>query len=158
MDGIECHRREAGALVGFPLVDLSVAVGVFLGAHESILLVVLDAIDLAVALVGEVDAGGGTVRIRVRPRVHLAVVQPRQADLQELLIGSVIFPPIDLPVFVLVDFNSNHAGAVHVAPRVENAVVVGVIFQQRQPARLLVVDGFNAPLRFGRAAAGAAID
>src|SRR5439155_18258522 len=47
--GVERHRREACALVGFPLVDLAVLVAVLLGADEHVLLVELQAVHLSVA-------------------------------------------------------------------------------------------------------------
>src|SRR3989441_10894452 len=47
--GVERHRRETCALVRFPFVDLAVLVAVLLGADEYVLLVVLEAVHLAVA-------------------------------------------------------------------------------------------------------------
>src|SRR5439155_23481568 len=38
---VECHAGEMIALVGFPLVNLAVAIGIFFGTDERVVLVVL---------------------------------------------------------------------------------------------------------------------
>ena len=140
---IERHRREDRTVIGFPLVDPAVAVGVFLGAHQDVLLVVLETVHFAVATRGHVDADNRAVRSGIRPRVFLAVVRPGEADLLELLIGPVVLPAIDFAVFVLVDLDPEDAGAVHVAHRVDLAVAVRVVFQNLKAAGDLVVDRFK---------------
>ena len=84
-----------------------------------------------------------SVRPGVGPGVFLPVVRARRSSLFELLVGVVVLPAIQSAVFVVVDFNAQDPRAVHVAPCVDLAVPVGVVFQQlefpgqlgRRPAR-----------------------
>ena len=68
------------------------------------------------------------------------IAAERHSDLFELLGGVVVLPAFDLAVFVVVDFDADDAGAVHVAPGVDLAVAVGVVFQELQLPGELVVD------------------
>ena len=54
---VKSDAREVVAVVGFPFVDLAVAVAVFFGARDDVLVVVLDAVDPAVALRRELRPG-----------------------------------------------------------------------------------------------------
>src|SRR6185436_9464523 len=122
-------------------VETAVPVPVFLGADEHAFLVVLDAIDFVIAPGGDFDAFGGALRIRERPGVLDAILRAGEADLFKLLTRPVVLPAIDSAVFVLVDLNPENPGALHVAEGVELAVAVGVVAQELEPARLLVVRG-----------------
>src|SRR5207248_6144135 len=104
--------------------------------------------DLAVALRRGFDPFDRAVGAGVRPRVLLAVVRAREAYFLELLAGAVVLPPVDGAVLVLVDFDTDDARAVHVAPGVDLAVAVRVVFQERQLSRRLVVFGGDPLPRF----------
>src|SRR5262249_16467200 len=125
--GVESDRRQVIAGVGFPPVDASVSIAVFLGRGEHSPLVVLDARNLSIAPGRGLDPLDRTVGARIRPGVRLAVVGARGADLLELLIGAVVLPAIDPAILVLVDLDADDARAVHVAPGVDRAVAVRVV-------------------------------
>src|SRR5690349_647734 len=63
MLSIECDRRQTLAVVGFPCVELAVAVGVLFRRREFALLIALDSRDLAVTLRGDLDADDGAGRV-----------------------------------------------------------------------------------------------
>src|SRR5262249_13119562 len=114
-----------------------------------VVLIVLDARDLAVASRGDLDALDRSVGRGVRPRVLLAVHLAGEADLLELLIRSVILPPVDCAVLVLVYFDSHHSRAVHVAPRIDDAVPIRVIFEETELSGFLIVlSSYTLGVRF----------
>src|SRR5262249_62023855 len=132
--------------------DASVPVAVFLGGGEHAFLIVLDARNLSVAPRRRLDPFDRAVGAWIRPGVRLAVVGARGANLLELLIGSVVLPPVDRAVLVLVDLDADDARAVHVAPGVDRAVAVRVVLQERQLPGGLVVLGRDTPACFDTAA------
>src|SRR5256885_17260169 len=99
----------------------------------------LDARDLAVPARRGFDPLDRAIRAGIRPGVLLAVVGAREADLFEFLSAAVVLPAVDRAVLVLVDFDTDDAGAVHVAPGVDLAVAVRVVLQERQFSRFPVV-------------------
>src|SRR5581483_6342727 len=101
--------------------------------------ITFDARHLAIAARRDVDPNDGAAGVGVRPRVFLAVIRPREADLLELAIRRVVLPPVDATVFILVDVDPDNTGAVHVAPGVDGAVVIRVVLQQGQLAGFVVV-------------------
>src|SRR3954453_6370587 len=63
---VERHRQQPAAAVGLPLVDSAVAIGVFFGAREMIVVVVLGAPDPAV-FPRELNLHDLAARVGVRP-------------------------------------------------------------------------------------------
>src|SRR5262249_40420995 len=94
MLGVEGDRGQPIAVIGFPLVDLAVSIGIFFGGDEDIVLIALRPIDLPVAAGRDVDMIDGAVRTVVKPCVFLPVVRSREANLLDLLVGTVVFPAI----------------------------------------------------------------
>src|SRR3954463_6437803 len=92
---IERHRRESRAGVGLPLVDATVAVGVLLGGDQDVVGVVLRSRNFTVAPRRDFGAFDLAVGTGKRPRVFLAVVRTREADLLQLLAITVVLPPVD---------------------------------------------------------------
>src|SRR5262249_37523490 len=140
-------------VVGLPLVELAVSVGVFFRAGEPAAVVVLDARHRAVAPGRDLDARRRAVGVAVLPRIFLPVVLAREADLLDLLVGVVVLPAIDLSVLVFVNFDTDDARAVHVAPGVDDAVAVGVVLQELQATGRFVVFGRDSLLGVGLFAA-----
>ena len=65
-------------------------------------LVELGAIRLTVPLRRHLDSLYRPVGALKRPRVSYSIICPRKSDSLQLLVGAVVFPPIDLAVFVRV--------------------------------------------------------
>ena len=62
--------------------------------------------------------------VEVLPCILHAVLRAREADALERLAGTVVFPPIDLAVFISIDLDAQDRRAVHVAECVELAIAV----------------------------------
>src|SRR4029079_16220310 len=136
------HRRRLhrATLVGFPLVRLAVAVAVLFGAREDAVLVVLPAVDLLlVRSGGDLDALHLAVRPGEGPGVGAAILLPREADLHQPALVVVLLPAIELAVLVEIAARSHRAAAVHFGPGVDLAVLVAIVGELGQLARLLVV-------------------
>jgi hypothetical protein len=89
-----------------------------------------------------------------RPRVFFPVFGAGEADLLDLLVGPVI-PAVDLAVLVRINIDTHRARPVHVAPRINRAVSVGVVLEELQLAGFRVVHGLDSlrphpPLAPGR--------
>ena len=56
MQGIERDGGQPFTVIGFPLVEPAVPVGIFLGTYEYAFLVVFNAVDFAVTPRGDFDA------------------------------------------------------------------------------------------------------
>ncbi len=147
---VERHDRQRAAAIRFPLVDAAGSLCVFLRARDDAAFVEFGAGHLAVAIRGDLHPADAAVWRSIGPRIHLAVVLAREADLLDLLIGGVVLPAIDLAVTVAVDFDPDDAGAVHVAPGVDLPVLLRVELQHRQLPGRLVVDRVEAVLLGGR--------
>src|SRR6185295_1143884 len=97
---------------------------------------VFNALDFAVPLRRGFDARDLAVGSEVRPGVFDTVSSKRDADFFEALIAVVVLPAVDLAVPVAIDFDANDTGAVHVAPRIDLSITVGIVFQQAKDAGL----------------------
>ena len=139
--GVERHGGEASVVVGFPLVDLAVAVSVFFRTDQRALLVVLRPGHLAVAGGRKLDPRDRSVGRRIGPAVFFAAVGPREANLLELLPVVVILPAVDLAVPVLIDLDPHDPRAVHVAPGIHLAGTLRVVLEELQLAGRLVILG-----------------
>jgi hypothetical protein len=64
----------------------------------------------------------------VQPRVHDSVIRPREPDLFELPLRTVVLPAIDETVFVLVDLHTQQPGSVQEAPGVRRAITVRIVY------------------------------
>src|SRR5947208_9785987 len=87
-------------VIGFPFVDLAVSINVLFRAGEAAALVVFRARHSPVAARRVLDAFGRATGAGKGPRVFPPVARPREADLLELLVRSVVLPTVNLAVLV----------------------------------------------------------
>src|SRR6185436_2209881 len=98
---VERHGLQGSGFVGFPLVDLAVAIRVLLGAGKLVILVMLPSVNLLlISDRGDLDTLRLAIRTNNGPRISLAIVATGKPNLGELTAVVVVLPTIDPTVLV----------------------------------------------------------